>query len=124
LSNAIKFSHDRQSIYIRASLTAERDLLLEVEDHGIGMTAHEIQRALQPFGQASSATTRTHGGTGLGLPIAKGLVGAHGGTLSIESMPGRGTLVRVVLPAAAQPERAAEARADSAKPFVADECAL
>jgi signal transduction histidine kinase len=98
LSNAIKFSHDRQSVQIRVSLSPERDLLLEVEDRGIGMTEQEITRALQPFGQATSATTRTHGGTGLGLPIAKGLVEAHGGTLAIESTPGRGTLVRVIVP--------------------------
>jgi len=70
LSNAVKFSHDRGRIDIRA----------------------------QPFGQASSATTRTHGGTGLGLPIAKGLVEAHGGSLTILSSPGAGTLVRVILP--------------------------
>jgi signal transduction histidine kinase len=98
LSNAIKFSHDRQSVRIRVSLTRDRDLMLEVEDHGIGMTEHETTRALQPFGQATSATTRTHGGTGLGLPIAKGLVEAHGGTLAIESTPGRGTTVRVTVP--------------------------
>jgi signal transduction histidine kinase len=98
LSNAIKFSYDRQTVYIRVLLDEERDLVLEVEDHGIGMTQEEIYRALQPFGQATSATTRTHGGTGLGLPIAKGLVEAHGGTLQIESMPGRGTLVRITVP--------------------------
>ena len=72
--------------------------MLEVEDRGIGMTEQEITRALQPFGQATSATTRTHGGTGLGLPIAKGLVEAHGGTLVIESTPGRGTMVRIAVP--------------------------
>jgi signal transduction histidine kinase len=98
LSNAIKFSHDRQTVYIRVSLNPERDLVLEVEDQGIGMTEQEIERALQPFGQATSATTRTHGGTGLGLPIAKGFVESHGGTLAIESTPGNGTLVRVTVP--------------------------
>ena len=98
LSNAVKFSHEGGRIEIRGTLDAAGALALEVEDHGIGMAAHEIERALQPFGQATSATTRTHGGTGLGLPIAKGLIEAHGGTLAIESTPGRGTLVRVILP--------------------------
>jgi len=55
-------------------------------------------RALQPFGQAQPATTRTYGGTGLGLPITKGLVEAHGGTLTISSRAGVGTTVRIVLP--------------------------
>jgi signal transduction histidine kinase len=42
--------------------------------------------------------TKTHGGTGLGLPIAKGLAEAHDGTLVVESAPGRGTVVRITLP--------------------------
>jgi signal transduction histidine kinase len=109
LSNAVKFSHERGRINIRASLGEQDALLLEIEDAGIGMSAAEIERALQPFGQATSATTRTHGGTGLGLPIAKGLVEAHGGGLTIRSEPGNGTLVRVVLPQLAlnTPETAA-----------------
>jgi len=98
LSNAVKFSLEGNRVNIRASLAGEDHLLLEVEDYGIGMSPEEIERALQPFGQAKAATTRTHGGTGLGLPIAKGLAEAHGGTLVIESRPEKGTLVRVVLP--------------------------
>jgi len=98
LSNAVKFSHERGRIDMRAGLDVDRMLVLEVADAGIGMSESEIERALQPFGQASSTTTRTHGGTGLGLPIAKGLVEAHGGTLSIVSRPGQGTLVTIRLP--------------------------
>ena len=98
LSNAIKFSQEGGTIVIR--LTAEPGGLavLEVEDHGIGMTEDEQERALQPFGQAKPATTRNYGGTGLGLPITKGLVEAHGGTLTIDSRAGAGTTVRIVLP--------------------------
>jgi signal transduction histidine kinase len=98
LSNAVKFSHDGGRVEIRAWLDDAGGLVLEVEDSGIGMSADEIGRALQPFGQAKSATTKTHGGTGLGLPIAKGLAEAHEGNLMIESSPGRGTLVRIRLP--------------------------
>jgi signal transduction histidine kinase len=99
LSNAIKFSHSSGRVDIRGAYDAAAGTLaLEVEDYGIGMSDDEMERALQPFGQATSATTRTHGGTGLGLPIAKGLVEAHGGTLAIKSSPGRGTVVRVTLP--------------------------
>jgi signal transduction histidine kinase len=98
LSNAVKFSHEGGRVEIRAMLDPGGNLVLEVEDFGIGMAAEEIERALQPFGQAKPATTRTHGGTGLGLPIAKGLAEAHGGSLAIESSPGRGTRVRVMLP--------------------------
>jgi signal transduction histidine kinase len=98
LSNAVKFSHEGGRVNIRVSLDGRGGLVLEVEDYGIGMSADEIDRALQPFGQAKAATTRTHGGTGLGLPIAKGLAEAHGGSLLIESIPERGTVVRVTLP--------------------------
>ena len=62
------------------------------------MTEEEQERALQPFGQAKPATTRNYGGTGLGLPITKGLVEAHGGELTIKSQAGYGTIVRVALP--------------------------
>ena len=102
LSNAVKFSHDGGRIDIRASLDATGGLVLIVADRGIGMAEAEIKRALQPFGQAKSATTKTHGGTGLGLPIAKGLVEAHGGKLLIESTAGRGTAVRIMLPQQSQ----------------------
>ena len=98
LSNAVKFSHDRGRVDVSAALDETGGLVFEVADQGIGMAEAEIERALQPFGQAKSATTKTHGGTGLGLPIAKGLTEAHGGKLAIESAPGRGTVVRIMLP--------------------------
>ena len=63
------------------------------------MTEEELERALQPFGQAQTSTTRTHGGTGLGLPITQGLVEAHGGVMAITSVPDEGTRVSITLPA-------------------------
>jgi signal transduction histidine kinase len=98
LSNAIKFSKEGERIDIRIDAEAAGSAAIEVEDHGIGMDQEEQERALLPFGQAKPATTRNYGGTGLGLPITKGLVEAQGGTLSIRSRPGEGTIVRVVLP--------------------------
>ena len=98
LSNAVKFSHDGGRVDIRAWLDDAADLVLEVEDYGIGMAESEIARALEPFGQAKPAVTKAHGGTGLGLPIAKGLTDAHGGVLVVNSSPGRGTRVRILLP--------------------------
>ncbi|MBV9829636.1 MAG: PAS-domain containing protein [Alphaproteobacteria bacterium] len=98
LSNAVKFSNEAGQVDIRTRLDPAGGMILEVEDYGIGMSEPEMQRAMQPFGQAKPATIRTHGGTGLGLPIAKGLAEAHGGTLTLESSPGRGTLVRITLP--------------------------
>jgi signal transduction histidine kinase len=62
------------------------------------MDSDEQERAVQPFGQAKPATTRNYGGTGLGLPITKGLVEAHSGSLTILSRLGEGTTVQLVLP--------------------------
>ena len=64
----------------------------------IGMTAAEIQTALVPFRQVDNSHSRKYQGTGLGLPLAKGLIELHGGTLDITSAPGVGTTMRVLLP--------------------------
>ena len=98
LSNAIKFSKECGKVYIRVIADQPTLAVVEFEDYGIGMNEEEQERALQPFGQAKPATTRNYGGTGLGLPITKGLVEAHGGKLTINSRPGCGTIVRVILP--------------------------
>ena len=98
LSNAIKFSKAGGRVYVRVGADQPNLAVVEFEDYGIGMNEEEQERALQPFGQAKPATTRNYGGTGLGLPITKGLVEAHGGKLAIKSRAGSGTIVRVVLP--------------------------
>ncbi|MGE3782844.1 MAG: ATP-binding protein, partial [Alphaproteobacteria bacterium] len=98
LSNAIKFSHEGGRVEIRAWDARDGEVEIEIKDYGIGMTPDEADRALQPFGQASSVTARNYGGTGLGLPIAKGLVEAHRGTLALDSRRGSGTAVRIRLP--------------------------
>jgi len=99
LSNAIKFSHLGGQVTIDALIDFEGCTALTVTDQGIGMNEEELERALQPFGQAHTSTTRTYGGTGLGLPITRGLIEAHGGTMSISSTPGKGTRVAIILPA-------------------------
>jgi len=99
LSNAVKFCKVGGCVTVEARVDAQNRIVITITDDGIGMTEHEQERALQPFGQAHSSTTRTYGGTGLGLPITQGLVEAHGGTLSIVSNPGVGTTVSITLPA-------------------------
>jgi signal transduction histidine kinase len=99
LSNAIKFSERGGVIAVEAAIDDDGRSILTIADRGIGMTEEELERALQPFGQAHTATTRTYGGTGLGLPITQGLVEAHGGMMSIVSAPREGTRVQITLPA-------------------------
>jgi signal transduction histidine kinase len=98
LSNAIKFSKNGGRVYVRVTIDRASLVVVEFEDFGIGMDEEEQERALQPFGQAKPSTTRNYGGTGLGLPITKGLIEAHGGKLEINSRAAQGTLVRVTLP--------------------------
>jgi signal transduction histidine kinase len=99
LSNAIKFSDEGGRVTLSAAVEPDGRIRFAIADTGIGMSAQDIERAMQPFGQAQSATTRAYGGTGLGLPITKGLAEAHGGTLTIDSNPGLGTCVSIILPA-------------------------
>jgi signal transduction histidine kinase len=97
MSNAIKFSRDGGQVCIRVVSDEPGLAVVEFEDHGIGMTEEELERALQPFGQAKPSTTRNYGGNGLGLPITKGLIEAHGGKLAIESRADQGTIARISL---------------------------
>jgi signal transduction histidine kinase len=75
------------------------DMVFEVTDTGIGMTACELDTAMELFGQAEAGFARPHQGTGLGLPLARSFVELHGGSLQLESEKGRGTTARMILPA-------------------------
>jgi signal transduction histidine kinase len=70
-----------------------------IRDSGIGMSAEEVEQALEPFGQTNVLVTRETAGTGLGLPLARRLTELHGGTLEIASEKGAGTNVTVRYPA-------------------------
>ncbi|WP_199090901.1 PAS domain-containing sensor histidine kinase [Bosea sp. ASV33] len=97
LSNAIKFTPAGG----RVTLAVVRDgdtIDLSVSDTGIGIAAVDLPKLGDPFFQAKGAYDRTHEGTGLGLSVVRGLVGLHGGRLTIESAPDVGTRVSVRLP--------------------------
>src|SRR5437667_12183330 len=71
-----------------------------VEDTGTGIPAEDLPRLTERFFRVGKARSRALGGTGLGLAIVKHIVQAHDGALAIDSTLGRGTTVRVLLPAA------------------------
>lgn len=96
LSNAVKFTPPPGRVQLTLSADVAGARLL-VEDGGIGMTAEEIEIALLPFRQVDTPLSRRIEGTGLGLPLVKALTEAHGGSLSIESRPGQGTRIEVLL---------------------------
>jgi signal transduction histidine kinase len=99
LSNATKFTPSGGRISISAAIAETGDLDVRVADTGIGIARTDIDKVLQAFGQVESALSRKNGGTGLGLPLAKGLAELHGGRLDIDSDVGKGTTVTVSMPA-------------------------
>jgi PAS domain S-box-containing protein len=98
LANAVKFTPAGGVITVWASIDAQ-GLIMEVRDTGIGIAPEDVDRALSPFGQVDSRLSRRYEGTGLGLPLARALAELHGGRLSLHSTPGKGTTVRITLPA-------------------------
>ncbi|WP_161760349.1 tetratricopeptide repeat-containing sensor histidine kinase [Iodidimonas nitroreducens] len=111
LSNAVKFSPSGTEVRITTSLLDDGSFRLCIEDKGIGMLEHDIERALQPFGQIQNVLTRNHEGAGLGLPLVAAYLDRHGGSLSIESQLAEGTKVFMTLP----PDRVFVVRADAVK---------
>jgi signal transduction histidine kinase len=97
LSNAIKFTPMGGEAQVVVS-TSPEGLRIAFVDTGIGIGPRELQQALEPFGQVETGLARQRQGTGLGLPLAKGLVELHGGSLLIYSEIGRGTTVSVTFP--------------------------
>jgi signal transduction histidine kinase len=103
LSNAVKFTDAGGCITVRA--VAENGCaVIEVTDTGIGIPPEFLPLVFERFRQADSRSTRRHGGLGLGLAIARHFVELHGGTIAARSEgPGRGTTVRLALPAISHP---------------------
>jgi signal transduction histidine kinase len=103
LSNAVKFTGAQGHVLITAwdlgPDEASGGLAIQIADDGIGMPTDSIPIALSPFRQLDNNLARKYEGTGLGLPLSKGLVELHGGTLELESAVGVGTTVTVRLPA-------------------------
>ena len=98
VSNAVKFSHGDSEVIIGTRIDTEQQVQIYVQDFGIGISPDDIATALAPFGQVESKLSRTYEGTGLGLPLSKSLVEAHGGCLTIESERDVGTTVTATFP--------------------------
>ncbi|MFC1672875.1 PAS domain S-box protein [Pseudomonadota bacterium] len=98
ISNAVKFTPEQGSVLCDAYLDDTNHMIISVTDSGVGMDEAGMEKALDTFGQVDSSLSRAHEGTGLGLPLTKGLVELHGGTLELASEPGKGTKVTIRLP--------------------------
>jgi two-component system OmpR family sensor kinase len=92
-------------------------VVLEVTDQGPGLRPDQAERVFERFYRADTARTRTAGGTGLGLAIVAALVAAHGGTVALDTAPGRGATFRITLPLA--PEARSDQSGDD-EPLITD----
>jgi two-component system cell cycle sensor histidine kinase PleC len=98
LTNAIKFTPAGGSVEISAGCSDD-GMTVTVADTGIGIAAEDIERVTKPFVQVENWLARKHEGAGLGLAITKSICELHGGTLTLESTLGQGTVARIHLPA-------------------------
>ena len=99
LSNAVKFTPNDGTITVFAHREADGGIALGVRDTGIGIAPEDQERVFQNFGQGRHDVVTADKGTGLGLPIVKGLVEAHDGRIDLVSEVGEGTTVTIHLPA-------------------------
>jgi cell cycle sensor histidine kinase DivJ len=97
LSNAVKFTPQDGTVTVTVRPQGN-GLAISVADTGIGILAKDLARLGDPFFQARDSYDRPYEGTGLGLSVVRGLVGLHGGEMTIESALGEGTRVTVKLP--------------------------
>jgi signal transduction histidine kinase len=99
LDNAVRFTPERGMITVGAATRSGGDVLCWVQDNGVGIPNSDLKKIFNEFYQVEPHTTRTHGGMGIGLSIAKGLIEAHGGKVWAESPgPGKGSTFKVLLP--------------------------
>ena len=101
VSNALKFTPDGGYVRVFAHIGQSGEFAVGVADTGVGIPLEDQARVFESFGQGRHDAVLADKGTGLGLPIVKGLAGAHGGRVELQSEVGKGTSVTVILP----PER-------------------
>jgi signal transduction histidine kinase len=98
LSNAIKFTPAYGEIRISAKAINPDEVLISVQDSGVGIAPEDQKRVFELFGQVASSMTRDHDGAGIGLAIVKSLVEINDGKLLLQSKVGKGTTIEVTMP--------------------------
>ncbi|MFQ5509749.1 MAG: ATP-binding protein [Leptospirillia bacterium] len=97
VQNAIAYSPTAAEVTIRA-LKSDDEVVIEVEDQGLGIAAQHLPRLFERFYRVDPARSRDQGGTGLGLAIVKHVAVAHGGDVSVDTTVGQGSCFRIHLP--------------------------
>ena len=112
VSNAVKFTA-RGSVVVELAHRREahgEELVIAIRDTGIGIPAAAHQRIFEAFSQVDGSTTRRYGGTGLGLAICQRLIHLMGGRVEVESVEGRGSTFRLIVPSPGRGARPAPRR--------------
>lgn len=98
LENSQKYSPDDARPIRISAVTEGQWIVISIQDHGIGISREDLGFVFEPFYRADKARTPQRDGYGLGLSLAKNIIEAHGGDISVHSEVGQGTLVRIRLP--------------------------
>jgi signal transduction histidine kinase len=104
ISNAIKYSGSSRWIKIKADQSGDHTLIT-VEDRGIGIAPDELPHIFEPFRRGREVSAAQIHGNGLGLSLVKNIIEAHGGQVTVESRPGRGSSFTLHLKSLANPEK-------------------
>lgn len=103
LANAIKFTESGGEVLLSAALEGS-NVTVSVTDSGIGINESDMDKLFKEFSQVDGSLSRRHEGTGLGLALSGKLVEMHGGSIGVESKPGRGSRFYFSIPRTARPE--------------------
>jgi len=102
VTNAVTYSPEQSNVRITATLSSKaaqkNNLIISIEDHGIGIENEHLERLFERFYRTDKARSSAHGGTGLGLSIVKHIAVAHGGTVTVKSTPDKGSTFTLVIP--------------------------
>jgi len=104
VGNAIKFTPEGGEVKVTVENYHNKEVVVKVKDSGIGMEREQHQRIFEMFYQVESSDARRFKGTGLGLALAKEWIDLHGGSVTVDSEPGKGSLFTVILPVSSKGE--------------------
>ncbi|GEM_PF-1275275 len=113
VANAVKFTPNGGSITISAAVNERACISISVRDTGCGIDQQQVLHVFETFGQGRHDIAARDKGTGLGLPIVKGIIEAHGGTVRLDSKVGEGTMFTATFPAVRTVSRVAPVAAKS-----------